>query len=65
MTPLKYMYEDQKINLLFYAYPSGTPQPTVIFKIRIKETMVTGDKDVNWTSAQGGRNEGLMPLIKF
>jgi hypothetical protein len=48
----KYMYDPKDKSIVFTLIHQGLQQPTVIFKIRIKETMVTGDKDVNWTAQE-------------
>jgi hypothetical protein len=62
----KYMYEDPKDkSIVFYAYPSGTSTANSHFsRSELRETLVTGDKDVNWTFAQGGRMKGTYAIDK-
>ncbi|MEZ7499282.1 polysaccharide lyase family 7 protein [Flavobacterium sp. Arc3] len=60
----KYMYEDLKDrSIVFYAYPSGTSTANSHFsRSELRETMTVGDKDVNWTFAQGGRMKGTYAI---
>ncbi|MCG9791797.1 polysaccharide lyase family 7 protein [Flavobacterium algicola] len=52
----KYMYEDKKDkSIVFYAFPSGTSTANSHFsRSELRETINIGDKDTNWTFAQGG-----------
>lgn len=53
----KFMYEDPKDkSIVFYAFPSGTSTANSHFsRSELRETMEIGDKNVNWTFAQGGK----------
>lgn len=52
----KYMYNDEKDkSIVFYAFPSGTTTANSHFsRSELRETMEVGNKDKNWTFAQGG-----------
>lgn len=52
----KYMYTDEKDkSIVFYAFPSGTTTANSHFsRSELRETMEVGNKDKNWTFAQGG-----------
>lgn len=52
----KYMYNDEKDkSIVFYAFPSGTTTANSHFsRSELRETMEVGNKDANWTFAQGG-----------
>lgn len=60
----KYMYDDPKDkSIVFYAYPSGTSTANSHYsRSELRETMVTGDNDINWTFAQGGKFKGVYAI---
>ena len=60
----KYMYEDPKDkSIVFYAFPSGTSTANSHFsRSELRETMEIGDKNVNWTFAQGGKLKGTYKI---
>lgn len=60
----KYMYADTKDkSLVFYAYPSGTTTANSHFsRTELRETMVTGDNNTNWTFPQGGYFKGTYAM---
>jgi hypothetical protein len=62
----KYMYEDPKDkSIVFYAFPSGTSTANSHFsRSELRETMVVGDKNTNWTFAQGGTMRGTYAIDK-
>lgn len=53
----KYMYNDEKDkSIVFYAFPSGaTTANSHYSRSELRETMVVGNNNVNWTFAQGGK----------
>ena len=57
-----YMYNDSiKGALVFYAYPSvATTKNTKYSRSELREQMVPGDNNTNWTFAQGGRMKGKL-----
>lgn len=68
ITPLKkYMYDESSNNsLAFYAYPSGTSTANSHYsRSELRETMVPGNNDVNWTFAQGGKLKGTFAVEKI
>lgn len=60
----KYMYDDPKDgSIVFYAYPSGTSTANSHYsRSELRETIVTGNNDVNWTFAQGGKFKGVYAI---
>lgn len=62
----EYMYEDPKDkSIVFYAYPSGTSTANSKFsRSELRETMEVGNKNVNWTFAQGGRMKATYAIDK-
>ncbi|WPR72138.1 polysaccharide lyase family 7 protein [Flavobacterium sp. NG2] len=60
----KYMYDDPKDkSIVFYAYPSGTSTANSHYsRSELRETMVVGDNNVNWTFAQGGYFKGTYAI---
>lgn len=56
----KYMYNDEKDkSIVFYAYPSGTTTANSHFsRAELREVIEPGNKNVNWTFAQGGVFKG-------
>jgi hypothetical protein len=59
-----YMYNDSiKGALVFYAYPSNaTTANTKYSRSELREQMVPGDNDTNWTFAQGGTMKGKLQM---
>lgn len=60
----KYMYNDEKDkSIVFYAFPSGTTTANSHFsRSELRETMEVGNKDKNWTFAQGGILKGTFAV---
>lgn len=61
-----YMYNDSTSGaLVFYAYPtSSTTANTKYSRSELREQMVPGNNNVNWTFAQGGRMKGRLAMDK-
>lgn len=59
-----YMYNDSiKGALVFYAYPSeATTANTKYSRSELREQMVPGDNNTNWTFAQGGNMKGKLQM---
>tara|TARA_B110000971_G_C20019282_1_gene505474 strand:- start:75 stop:977 length:903 start_codon:yes stop_codon:yes gene_type:complete len=59
-----YMYNDSvRGALVFYAYPSNsTTANTKFSRSELREQMVPGDDNVNWTFKQGGRMKGTLAM---
>jgi hypothetical protein len=53
----KWMYDDEKDHsIVFYAFPTGTTTANSHFsRSELRETMVPGNNNSNWTFAQGGK----------
>ncbi|MDO6803361.1 polysaccharide lyase family 7 protein [Wenyingzhuangia sp. 1_MG-2023] len=60
----KYMYNDSiKGALVFYAYPSNaTTANTKYSRSELREQMVPGNNNVNWTFKQGGTMKGVLKV---
>ncbi|WP_163397732.1 polysaccharide lyase family 7 protein [Flavobacterium fluviatile] len=60
----KFMYEDPKDkSIVFYAFPSGISTANSHFsRSELRETMGIGNKNVNWTFAQGGNFKGTYAI---
>jgi hypothetical protein len=60
----KWMYNDENDkSIVFYAYPSGTTTANSHFsRSELRETMVLGNNNVNWTFAQGGTFKGTYAI---
>jgi len=58
------MYNDSTSGtLVFYAYPSeATTANTKYSRTELREQMVPGDNDTNWTFAQGGIMKGKLAM---
>jgi hypothetical protein len=63
----EYMYEDPKDrSIVFYAYPSGTSTANSSFsRSELRETMEIGNKNVNWTFAQGAKMKATYAIDKI
>ena len=61
-----YMYNDSvKGALVFYAYPtSATTSNTKYSRSELREQMVSGDDNVNWTFKQGGTLKAKLAMEK-
>tara|TARA_R110002012_G_scaffold321944_1_gene552629 strand:+ start:84934 stop:85845 length:912 start_codon:yes stop_codon:yes gene_type:complete len=61
---IPYMYNDSTNGaLVFYAYPSNaTTANTKYSRSELREQMVPGDNNVNWTFAQGGTMKGKLAM---
>lgn len=61
---LPYMYNDStKGALVFYAFPSeSTTANTKYSRSELREQMVPGDNNINWTFAQGGTMKGKISI---
>jgi hypothetical protein len=61
---LPYMYNDSTIGaLVFYSFPSNaTTANTKYTRSELREQMVPGDNDINWTFAQGGTMKGRLAM---
>ena len=59
-----YMYNDSVAGaLVFYAYPSNsTTANTKYSRSELREQMVSGDNNTNWTFAQGGHLKAKMAM---
>ena len=60
----KWMFNDEKDkSIVFYAFPSGTTTANSHFsRSELRETMVPGNNNVNWTFAQGGKFNGTYAI---
>ena len=60
----KWMYNDEKDqSIIFYAFPSGTTTANSHFsRSELRETMVPGNNNINWTFAQGGKFKGTYAI---
>jgi len=61
---LPYMYNDSTSGaLVFYSYPSdATTANTKYSRSELREQMVPGDNNVNWTFKQGGKMKGKLSM---
>jgi len=61
---IPYMYNDSsKGTLMFYAFPSkATTKNTKYSRSELREQMVPGDNNTNWTFAQGGTMKGKLAI---
>ncbi|NIJ45757.1 hypothetical protein FHR24_002228 [Wenyingzhuangia heitensis] len=64
---IPYMYNDSiKGGLVFYAYPSNaTTANTKYSRSELREQMVPGDNNTNWTFKQGGTMKGVLKVDKI
>lgn len=60
----KWMYDDKRDkSIVFYAFPSGTTTANSHFsRSELRETMVPGNNNVNWTFAQGAKFRGTYAM---
>lgn len=61
---IPYMYNDSTSGgLVFYAYPSdATTANTKYSRSELREQMIPGDNNTNWTFAQGGTMKGKLAI---
>tara|TARA_R110000868_G_scaffold77551_3_gene221893 strand:+ start:240 stop:1166 length:927 start_codon:yes stop_codon:yes gene_type:complete len=61
---IPYMYNDSTIGtLVFYAFPSNATTPNTKYtRSELREQMVPGDNNTNWTFAQGGTMKGKLAM---
>ncbi|MCG2462407.1 polysaccharide lyase family 7 protein [Flavobacteriaceae bacterium F89] len=58
-----YMYNDSTDgSLVFYAFPNSTTTNTKYSRCELREQMVPGDNNVNWTFPQGGTMKGTLAM---
>lgn len=59
-----YMYNDSTDgSIVFYAYPSGVSTANSSYsRSELREQMVPGENNVNWTFAQGGKMRGTLSV---
>ncbi|UXX78269.1 polysaccharide lyase family 7 protein [Reichenbachiella carrageenanivorans] len=58
-----FMYNDSTDgSLVFYTYPGATTGNTKYSRTELREQMVPGDNNTNWTFAQGGRMKGTLSV---
>ena len=59
----KYMYLDSLDNsLVFYAIPGTTTRNTTYARCELREQLVQGDDNTNWTFEEGGRMKGTLSV---
>lgn len=62
-TLLPFMYNDSTEGaLVFYAYPGVSTPNSSRSRTELREQMVPGSNNTNWTFAQGGRMKGTLAL---
>lgn len=58
-----FMYNDSTDgSIVFYTYPGATTGNTKYSRTELREQMVPGDNNTNWTFAQGGRMKGTLSV---
>lgn len=58
-----FMYNDSTDgSLVFYTYPGVTTTNTTYSRTELREQMVPGSNNTNWTFAEGGRMRGTLSL---
>lgn len=59
----KFMYDDPDGSIVFYAYPSGiTTDNTHFSRSELREQMVSGKDEPNWTFKEGGYLKGTLAI---
>ncbi len=59
----EFMYNDSTDgSLVFYTYPGSSTQNSSYSRTELREQMVPGSNNTNWTFAQGGRIKGKLAL---
>jgi len=58
-----FMYNDSTDgSLVFYTYPSASTRNSKYSRTELREQMVPGKNNTNWTFAQGGRMKGTLAV---
>lgn len=58
-----FMYNDSTDgSLVFYTYPASSTANSSYSRTELREQMVPGDDDVNWTFEEGGRMKGTLSV---
>ena len=58
-----FMYKDKTDGaIVFHAYPQSTTKNTKYSRSELREQMVPGENNVNWTFAQGGYLRGVLSV---
>jgi hypothetical protein len=58
-----YMYNDSTDgSIVFYAYPNASTANSSYSRSELREQMVAGKNNVNWTFAQGGKMRGTLSV---
>ena len=58
-----FMYNDSASGaIVFYAYPNTSTANSSYSRSELREQMVPGDNNTNWTFAQGGRMKGRLAM---
>ncbi|MGB5243768.1 MAG: polysaccharide lyase family 7 protein [Lutimonas sp.] len=58
-----FMYNDSSSGaIVFYAYPNTSTANSSYSRSELREQMVPGDNNTNWTFAQGGRIKGKLAM---
>lgn len=58
-----FMYNDSTSGaIVFYAYPNTSTANSSYSRSELREQMVPGDNNTNWTFAQGGRMKGRLAM---
>ncbi|MDC1363738.1 polysaccharide lyase family 7 protein, partial [Schleiferiaceae bacterium] len=58
-----FMYNDSSDgSLVFYTYPGASTNNSSYSRTELREQMVSGSNNVNWTFAQGGEIHGLLSV---
>lgn len=61
-----FMYNDSTDGaLVFYTYPGSTTANTSYSRTELREQMVPGSNNTNWTFAEGGRMRGTLAVPKM
>ena len=59
----EFMYNDSTDgSLVFYTYPGSTTKNSSYSRTELREQMVPGSNNTNWTFAQGGKMRGTLKL---
>ena len=60
----KFMYNDSTDgSLVFYAYPASSTANSSYSRTELREQMVPGDDDANWTFEEGGKLEATIEMV--
>lgn len=65
-TLIPFMYNDSTdASLVFYTYPNASTANSSYSRTELREQMVPGDNNTNWTFPQGGRMKGTLKLDRI